>query len=90
MGNICSKKTEEDENKDEKIDTGLDATQEKGLEDDLKEVVDDPEFEDIEGQIFNVRERITEKNIKEPYLQEIYLGNTEEAISELHKVRLKK
>jgi vacuolar-type H+-ATPase subunit E/Vma4 len=59
----------------------------KALEEDLKEVDDDPQYTDIEDKAYNVIEEITDQNITEPYLQQIYLGNTDEAIKELHIVR---
>ena len=49
MGNICLRGNQsEDDNKDEKIDIGLDEKQEKEMEEDLKEVDDDPEYIDID------------------------------------------
>jgi len=92
MGNICSKKnTDDDLDNDVNIYTGLDDKQMKAMDDDLKEIDDlkstNPEYIDIEEHKYNVLEEITEQNISEPYLQQIYLGNTDEAIKELHIVR---
>ena len=90
MGNICSKAIDDDDDNEEKIDVGLDEKQLKEMEEDLKEVDDDPEYIDIEGNRFNVRDGISEANIKEPYLREIFLDDNEAAIRELHEVRLKR
>ena len=60
------------------------------MEEDLKEVEDNPEYVDIEKKAYNVIQEITDQNITEPYLQQIYLENTDEAIKELHIVRQKK
>ena len=90
MFNICRKKRTDDCIEDLNIYTGLDDAQLKAMEEDLKEVEDNPEYEDIEKNVYNVLEEITDQNITEPYLQQIYLGNTDEAIKELHIVRQKK
>lgn len=60
------------------------------LLEDLATVEEFPSFTNIEGEKFDIVKDFNADLIMEPYLREIFLGNTEQAIEELHKVRLAK
>ena len=58
--NCCRKKKEEEDDNDVTIYTGLNEKEMRNLDDDLKEVDDNPEYVDIEDTAFNVIKEITD------------------------------
>tara|TARA_B110000285_G_C14677440_1_gene403161 strand:- start:303 stop:485 length:183 start_codon:yes stop_codon:yes gene_type:complete len=60
MFGCCKKKNNDNDDEDVNIYTGLDEKQEKLMVEDLKEVDADPEYTDIEENVYNVIEEITE------------------------------
>ena len=54
MFGCCNKKNNDNIDEEVNIYTGLDAKQEKLMEEDLKEVNNNPEYKDIEGDVYNV------------------------------------